>query len=154
MEGRRKMTNSAYFIGPDGSIYPVDNGKHIREIIASPETYGLTLGKIKAVFKKYDEPLGDEKYAREKIIGKLLEKGWTRVRLENGYLKFQIAKLTADARKNILKFLEKVKKGAVQPENRTANQIGIKVIFDKDNNFLMEDDIDIAIKALRNTAKE
>lgn len=88
---KARKSCEAYFLSPIGKIVPVLEGTHIRQIIAEPMTFGLTLELIRAVYDRYGEELGSEKGAREKIIKGLLEKGWIRVRIEgNSYINCQI----------------------------------------------------------------
>ena len=103
---------TAYFISATGSIIPVLAGTHIRQVIAEPRTFGLTMESIRAVYDRYGEEFGSEKCARREIIIKLLEKGWTRVRIDgNDYINCQIGCGYENKRtyKNIMRLLEHIR---------------------------------------------
>ena len=72
---------AAYWISPDGDIYPVEK-THIQAVAENPKRYGTTLKKIKSEFKKYDEvfPFQEHK-ARRSILTKIIKTGWIRMRL-------------------------------------------------------------------------
>ncbi|HPS30826.1 MAG TPA: hypothetical protein PLZ43_11260 [bacterium] len=73
------MRREAYWISPEGTVITV-NTKHINEVISHPEVFGLTIEAIRAVYEKYDEPMGLEGKAREEIMTGLILKGWIRIR--------------------------------------------------------------------------
>ena len=65
----------AYWIAPDGVIYPVLNN-HISFVIENHTVFGLTLQEITNIYKEEGEPLGIEGEARKKIILSLIIRGW------------------------------------------------------------------------------
>jgi hypothetical protein len=71
----------AYWISPDGDIYPVEK-THIQAVAENPKRYGTTLEKVKHEFEKYDEvfPFQEHK-ARRNILTKIIKTGWIRMRL-------------------------------------------------------------------------
>lgn len=73
------MRKEAYWITPDGEVIKVKT-THIDEVIRNPELFGLNIEDIKALYKKYDEPLGLEGKAREEIMLNLILVGWIRIR--------------------------------------------------------------------------
>ena len=52
-------------------------------VIKHPKKFGYTDQKIKDIYDKYGEPLGQEGKAREEIILDLINHGWIRVRRYN-----------------------------------------------------------------------
>ncbi len=84
----------AFFISPDGEIVPVPVN-HIQRVITSPGLFNLTKEEIKAVYKKFNEPLGLEGKARKEILARLIEAGWIRIRYKGKYdkLTFQLSVL-------------------------------------------------------------
>ncbi len=73
------MSTPAFWIHPDGYIVPV-NVNHINTVIRHPAKFGFSRGKIEAIYRKHNEPIGSEKQAREEIIIALVKKGWIRLR--------------------------------------------------------------------------
>ena len=73
------MRWQAYWISPAGKILFVPH-HHIDLVINEPETFGLTLRKIKTAYKKHNEPLHMEGLARHNIMSKIIQKGWIRIR--------------------------------------------------------------------------
>jgi len=63
-------------------IYPISI--HIEYVIKNPDKFSLTKEKIKAVYKKFGEPLGFEGKARNEIMKKVMSDGWLRVRHNRG----------------------------------------------------------------------
>lgn len=54
--------------------------RHINTVIAHPERFGLTLGQIKAIYRRNRERIGQKGKAREKIMTELIKAGWVRTR--------------------------------------------------------------------------
>lgn len=73
------MIRGAFFISPAGEVIPVP-GSHISMIIRDPDRFGLTKDTIEAMYRKYHEPLGLEGEARSRIIVKVIQSGWGRIR--------------------------------------------------------------------------
>ncbi len=69
----------AYWINPDGVIYPVLKN-HISFVIENHNIFGLTLQEITNIYQAEGEPLGLEGIARKEIIIALIRKGWIRIR--------------------------------------------------------------------------
>ena len=87
------MDERAWFISPEGTIYPVSRS-HIAAVIADPALFGVTREYIEGVYRDNGERLGWEGRAREKIIKGLLERGWIRIRDYGGdYLSVQVFSL-------------------------------------------------------------
>ena len=99
------MDERAFWIGPDGTIYPVMRS-HIALVIAEPERFGLNRGEIEAVYKEHHEPLGWEGRAREEIIKGLIAKGWIRVRQYDRYLTIQLPSLDRSTASRLLSFFK------------------------------------------------
>jgi len=70
---------SAYWISPIGKILKVGI-THVDVICDCPEAFGFALDEVKAVYKKFGEPLRSEAHARDFLIEKALKDGWTRIR--------------------------------------------------------------------------
>jgi len=80
------MANSdAYFVNPYGKIAPLENPRHINEIIQKPEKFGYTKEHIQDVYNKHNERFGQEGHAREEIIHDLLGKGFAHIRLYKNF---------------------------------------------------------------------
>jgi hypothetical protein len=69
----------AFWISPNCLIIPVPN-HHIDLVINDPKRFGYTKNKIFSAYKKYNEPLFHEGFARDEIMADLLENGWVRIR--------------------------------------------------------------------------
>ena len=77
---------NAYWISPKGKALAIaDESRHIHEIIADPETFGLTAAAIEAEYAKTGEVMGSEGDAREAIIKGLVNRGWIRIRHYGGH---------------------------------------------------------------------
>jgi hypothetical protein len=75
--------SNAYWISPIGELVAV--GKtHIDEVIDYPKFFGYTDEKIKALYKKYKEPMRLEGKARNDIVHDLIRKNWIRIRYDHG----------------------------------------------------------------------
>ena len=108
------MEHEAYWISPEGNIYPLKvMGKHIEMICDKPEIFGLTKDYIEATFKRYNEPLGFEGKARKEIMWGLLEKGWIRIRFSNKLFIFkaEVAQLNNNIENNIKKWIKELNRG-------------------------------------------
>jgi len=71
---------NAWFISPSGALMPMGDSLHIKEVIKNPEYFGYTLQEIQTIYDEYNETLGTEEKAREKILLSLIQKGWIRAR--------------------------------------------------------------------------
>ncbi len=80
------MANAdAYFVNPYGKIAPLENPRHINEIIQKPEKFGYTKEHIQDIYAKHNERYGQEGKAREEIIHDLLGKGFAHIRLYKNF---------------------------------------------------------------------
>ena len=80
------MANAdAYFVNPYGKIAPLENPRHINEIIQKPEKFGYTKEHIQDIYAKHNERYGQEGKAREEIIHDLLSKGFAHIRLYKNF---------------------------------------------------------------------
>ena len=80
------MANAdAYFVNPYGKIAPLENPRHINEIIQKPEKFGYTKEHIQDIYAKHNERYGQEGRAREEIIHDLLGKGFAHIRLYKNF---------------------------------------------------------------------
>lgn len=86
------MDEKAFWIGPDGTIYPVTRS-HIASVIADPARFGLTKDYIEGLYKTYKEPIGWEGLAREHVVKELIARGWIRIRDYGDYLSVQVFSL-------------------------------------------------------------
>lgn len=118
-----KMTE-AYFISPRGYVIPVLNGTHIAEVIQNPKVFGLTSESIADAYKRHDETLGHEGFARDEILTELLKIGWIRARIKGGYLYCQVGFESKRIYKNILKLFSHLKL-VIEPQRFRA--IGLRV---------------------------
>ena len=128
----------AYFISPrpQGRIYPVEN-THIQEVIQHSHRYGVSLKAIKDTYRKYDEALGIESFAREELLTKILSRGFVRIRIKNHTVCCQVgqsAKKLKYARK-IFCFLRYLKR--IVGANRYRNY-ALRVYIRQDENWIDE----------------
>lgn len=76
------MKYRAYWLNTAGDVVPVET-IHIMEVIRSPSRFGYTREMIEAVYTRYNEPMGHEGKAREKIMQNLIKyHGWIRLRFK------------------------------------------------------------------------
>lgn len=87
------MISAAYWISPKGAIIEVD-GKHISMVISNPKKFGLSKESIKAIYDKYNEPVGLEGKAREYILKNLFKNGWIRIRKYRNFWSVNMKQLT------------------------------------------------------------
>ena len=97
----------AYWISPSGKISGV-NTTHIQSIIKNPNHFGLTLDYIKKEYENFNEQLGIEGQAREKIMKNLLKSGWIRIRKARNFYTVQIDKLTNKIKDYLQSFTSKM----------------------------------------------
>jgi hypothetical protein len=72
----------AFFISPkDEIIYCGES--HISMIIKNPKKFGVSIEIIEYIYDTYNEKIGIEGKAREKILISLLNQGWIRIRKYN-----------------------------------------------------------------------
>jgi len=69
----------AVWYSPTGKMYDVGQ-KHITFILDHPDLFGTTAEDLRAVFKKFKEPIGWEGKARSEIMLSAMRDGWTRIR--------------------------------------------------------------------------
>lgn len=118
---------NAYFISPRSKIIGITEGRHIRQILREPKSFGKRLGTMIEKYREYDEEPGFEGWARNEIILGLLKKGWVRVRFEDGYLNFQIFRYDKAVREKIEKFLRLVLKGKINISANHQKYAGVRV---------------------------
>lgn len=70
----------AYWITPTGQILDCGSKKHIDFVCQMPRKFGLTEQEIQSIYDKHGEPYGFEGKAREEVIIKVLQQGFTRIR--------------------------------------------------------------------------
>ena len=97
----------AYFISPSGKIIDCETS-HISKIIENPKIFGYTKDYIEKIYDKYNEPIGHEGKAREKIILDLLQKGWIRLRKYKNFWSVNINKMTKKVKDYLQKWAENV----------------------------------------------
>jgi len=79
---------SAFWVKND-EIIDLGYSRHINAVIDKPDRFGITKEKIKAIYKKYKEPLYSEGDAREEIVKEVSKNGWIRVREYPSYVSIQ-----------------------------------------------------------------
>lgn len=105
------ITKAAFFISPYGHIIPIDIN-HIDTIIKHPDKFGLTKRYIESVYEEYNEKLGVEGKARNKIIADLIKDGWIRLRrYPNKFWAVDIYKLNKKVKDYIYDWSKKVLHG-------------------------------------------
>jgi hypothetical protein len=111
----KNMRYDAFFISPGGKIIPVPI-RHIVTIAKDPDLFGLTSDYIKSIYKKHNEDVGWEGYARNEIILALLKDDWIRLRFysRSGTWRIQIFNEMSDKlQDNIRIFYRELKRGNV-----------------------------------------
>ena len=73
------MKYQAYWVTPRNRLIPVTE-HHIDLICDNPARFGLTRAYVIRLFRKHEEPLGFEGYAREIIMARVIRSGWIRLR--------------------------------------------------------------------------
>jgi len=79
------MNNYAYWILPkrvNGKSFISVPTRHINDIIKHPKKFGETKKSVENEYKRHNEPVGLEGKAREKIIQRVLKRGFGRVRFD------------------------------------------------------------------------
>lgn len=99
------MKGEAYFIAPSGDIISVDQ-MHIDDVLKHPDKFRMTKEEIKEIYQKHNEPIGLEGKAREEILSRLIEQGWTRIRHNqtNDTFTIQINRLDKRRKEHIWSF--------------------------------------------------
>jgi hypothetical protein len=72
--------STAFFISPEGLLFPVEGGNHISTIILNPSKFGVTAEQIERVYDFFEERVGVEGIARTQILIQLIRRGWIRLR--------------------------------------------------------------------------
>jgi hypothetical protein len=118
------MNVQAYWLSDKGKIIPVPH-HHIDLIIDEPETFGLTLPAVKAVYKKHKEPLHLEGFARSDIMSGLIQKGWTRIRYSPRHDHFIIQPFRCDAK--TMRFIRKWAAAVCDKIDTVSKLTGFKI---------------------------
>ena len=143
------MIAHAYFISPRGRIIPVTRGRHISQIISDPADFGLVFKDIVETYKRHNETLGHEGFARDEIIEGLFKKGWVRVSFEErGTLIFQLGRYTVGTRKHIVSFLRLVLTGTVKPSNADGNHYSVAVYQVRESPIVEAENVKAAIRQI------
>ena len=145
------MTEHACFISPRGKIIPVNRGKHIDQIISEPATFRLIHKDIVETYKRHNETLRHEGFARDEIIEGLFRKGWVRVRFEDrGKLIFQLGRFTMGTRKHILAFLQLVQTGKIKPGNADGRYYAVAVYQVREFPIVEAENVKDAMRKIKN----
>ena len=72
------------WISPAGHVIALP-GRHIKEIIAWPDRFGLTPARIESIYRHFGEPMPVEGRARHHIIRAVVFTGWIRLRQQRNY---------------------------------------------------------------------
>lgn len=134
-----------WFISPRGRLIQVTKGTHIGQIISEPQTFSLTKREIFEEYRRHNEPLGFEGWARETIILKLLNKGNGFVRVyidKNNNINCQIGR-NANT-KNICILLNHIKKHDFQRYKNMCVRV-----FVQSGYYIIDVETKEAIKQLR-----
>lgn len=100
------VIGSGLWISPRGDVVSVGQ-KHITDIVVHPEKFGMSEMDVKMAFKKHGEEVNAqaEGDAREELIGKILKKGWIRVRGYRSYVSLTVSRMTPQIKENIRNFV-------------------------------------------------
>jgi gamma-glutamylcyclotransferase (GGCT)/AIG2-like uncharacterized protein YtfP len=100
------MKSDAYWINPNGKIFPVDI-RHINNILENPDKFGLSQFFIKKIYKKYPkEKIGQEGNAREEIMIEVMRLGWIRIRKHKNLWIIQCYNLNRKNKDSIWDFIK------------------------------------------------
>ena len=89
--GKFKKDALAYWISPKAAIIPIFGAdKHIELVVENPSVFGLSRDEIDEIYHFEGELYGDEGNARVKILKRLIERGWIRIRRYDSKKMFSI----------------------------------------------------------------
>jgi len=98
----------AYWISPDGKALSVPQ-THIDMIHKAPQKFGESKKSLSKEYEKYGEVERTEGKAREKIIIRIMKRGFTRIREHKLGWSIEVWKLTDKVKKQIYGWAKKVK---------------------------------------------
>lgn len=75
------MISPGFWLTPAGEMVDVTTRSHVSALIDNPCQCGLTTQAIRAVYRRYREPLYQEGAAREDLIRAVVKSGFVRIRL-------------------------------------------------------------------------
>ena len=137
----------AYWISPNGQLVSVQQ-THILSVISYPSKFGYTKEKITRIYKKYDEKLGLEGLAREKIIRDLVSKGWIRIRrYTNKYWSITVSRLDNRTKAILYRWASRILRYGIRrrKENDRYMPLKIEILAEKETS----DDLTISDIARR-----
>lgn len=103
------MRGSMAWIDPKGRI--LDFGvTHIQAIIQYPLKFGLSRKEVLSTFETEGEKLGTEGKAREKLIRRVIQRGFVRIRFQKNYVSVTVDRLDKKTKTVLLRWAELVKK--------------------------------------------
>lgn len=122
-----EANSQAYWISRFGEVVEVGTN-HINMVIKHPKKFGYTDKKIKDIYDKYGEPLGQEGKAREEIIVALVKSGWIRVRRydNNGY-SINISKMTKKVKDILFDWAYKLLNTGIKGMKETDKYIPVNI---------------------------
>ena len=125
--------DAAFWINPKGQVYNV-RMTHISDVISYPKKFGMSLGDIKKIYDKHDEPLRKEGKAREEILLKLFQDGYIRIRkYKNLGYTVNVKRLAGKAKKHIYKWADKLLSSGI---GDVVDYTTTRVLFDTDNKII------------------
>jgi hypothetical protein len=123
----------AYWISPTGKAINVGTN-HVTAIIKNPKTFGMTSDHVKAIFDKFNEPIGQEGKAREELILELVNKGWIRIRrYRNEGYSVTIGSMTKKVKDILFSWADTMLNTGVNGNKETDKYIPVKIIGFKDH---------------------
>ena len=100
------MGAMAYWISPTGKIIDAEIS-HINYVFKNPEKFNLTRKYIEKVYKKTNEPIGWDGFAKDNLVREILKLGWIRARYyDKGGWTIQAQNLNKKTKDNIWDFVE------------------------------------------------
>ena len=90
----------AYWLLPNGKIHSV-KATHIQEVTKCPEEFGETLANIKNLYDADKEKMPFEGKARVKIMKRILQRGYIRIREKRNHWMIELYKLSQTENKLI-----------------------------------------------------
>jgi hypothetical protein len=116
-----KMDERAFWISPEGSVYPVAVS-HVESVIADPAAFGITKEYVEAVYHAYTDPLGREGMAWRRIVKELVVKKWIKIRDCGEYLSVQLGSPDRNSMSRLRSFFTSVAEG-YHPETQVRQEI-------------------------------
>ena len=122
----------AYWVSPRGEILPVKTN-HVDIVIQHPKKFGMTTDKIREIYDKYDEHIGQEGKAREEIILYLLDKGFIRIRRYKNSYSLNVSRMTKKVKDVLFDWANKLLNTGIDGMKERDKYMPVNIIGFKDH---------------------